>query len=67
MLEAGVTDMDRCIASMEDMFSLLGEGDYRMGSKNANSHGIMVDFPDNPPFPNMPKNGPDRRYTAMPA
>lgn len=67
MLEAGVTDMDRCIASMEDMFSLLGKGDYRMGSKNANSHGIMVDFPDKPPFPNMPKNGPDRRYMAMPA
>ncbi|MGN0152554.1 MAG: tyramine oxidase subunit B [Wujia sp.] len=67
MLEAGVTDMDRCIASMEDMFSLLGKGDYRMGSKNSNSHGIMVDFPDDPPFPNMPKNGPDRRYMAMPA
>ena len=67
MLEAGVTDMDRCISSMEDMFSLLGKGDYRMGSKNANSHGIMVDFPDYPPFPNMPKNGPDRRYMAMPA
>lgn len=67
MLGAGVADMDRCIASMEDMFSLLGKGDYRMGSKNANSHGIMVDFPDNPPFPNMPKNGPDRRYMAMPA
>lgn len=67
MLEAGVTDMNRCIASMEDMFSLLGKGDYRMGSKNSNSHGIMVDFPDDPPFPNMPKNGPDRRYMAMPA
>ncbi len=67
MLEAGVADMDRCIASMEDMFSLLGKGDYRMGSKNSNSHGIMIDFPDNPPFPNMPKNGPDRRYMAMPA
>lgn len=67
MLEAGVADMEGCIKSMEDMFSLLGKGDYRMGSKNANSHGIMVDFPDNPPFPNMPKNGPDRRMMAMPA
>ena len=67
MIEAGVMDMETCIDVMGEMFSLLGKGDYRMGSKNANSHGIMVDFPDNPPFPNMPKNGPDRRYMAMPA
>lgn len=67
MIEAGVLDMHHCIEVMGEMFSLLGKGDYRMGSKNANSHGIMVDFPDNPAFPNMPKNGPDRRYMAMPA
>ncbi len=34
---------------------------------NGNSHGTMITFPDNPPFPNMPKSGPDRRFMAMPA
>jgi len=67
MIEAGVTDMRHCIEVMDDMFQLLSDGDYIMGGKNANSHGILLAFPDNPPFPHMPKNGPDRRYMAMPA
>ena len=45
MIRAGVTDMKRCVEVMEEMFELLGKGDYRMGSKNHNAHGIMVDFP----------------------
>lgn len=67
MIDAGVMDMHRCIEVMEEMFGLLQKGDYVMGSQNHNSHGIMMDFPDHPPFANMPKNGPDRRFMAMPA
>ena len=67
MIEAGVTDMHHCIEVMIELFKILGRGDYVMGSKNRNSHGIMMDFPDQSPFPNMPCNGPDRRFMAMPA
>jgi len=38
-----------------------------MGGENHNSHGCMVSFPDDPEFPGMPKNAPDRRFMAMPA
>lgn len=67
MIKAGVTDMAGCITAMEEMFKLLKAGDFRMGGPNNNSHGVMMFFPDDSPFPNMPVNGPDRRYMAMPA
>ncbi len=67
MVDAGVTDMHKCIEVMTEMFKLLGKGDYRMGSGNSNSHGIMMTFPKNPQFPNMPADGPDRRFMSMPA
>jgi ornithine cyclodeaminase len=67
MIKAGVTDMAACVEVMEEMFGLLGQGDYMMGGPNLNSHGIALYFPDEPKFPNMPKNGPDRRFMAMPA
>jgi len=67
MIKAGVTDMPGCVDAMEEMFKLLKSGDFRMGGANNNSHGVMMVFPENPPFPNMPKDGPDRRYMAMPA
>ncbi|MDR3173800.1 MAG: hypothetical protein LBU19_06100 [Treponema sp.] len=67
MLKAGVTDMAGCVAAMEDMFAAMGAGDYLMGGANQNSHGIMLSFPNNPEHPGMPKNGPDRRFMAMPA
>ncbi|MDR2671191.1 MAG: ornithine cyclodeaminase [Oscillospiraceae bacterium] len=66
-LKAGVTDMNGCVDCMEEMFKVLGRGDYKMAGQNGNSHGAMVTFPENPPFPTMPKNGPDRRFMAMPA
>ncbi len=65
MLKAGVTDMDRCIEVMEEMFDLLGKGDYVMGGKNKNSHGMRLLFPDSSPFPNMPIAGPDRRFMVL--
>ena len=67
MIEAGVTDMAGCVDAMEEMFRLLKIGDFRMGGANNNSHGVMMVFPDESAFPNMPLNGPDRRFMAMPA
>lgn len=67
MIRAGVTDMNACVDCMEEMFKTLSVGDYMMAGQNGNSHGAMVMFPDEPKFPNMPKNGPDRRFMAMPA
>ena len=67
MVAAGVTDMSACVDTMEEMFGLLYHGDYRMAGANNNSHGSMVLFPEESPFPNMPKPTPDRRFMAMPA
>ena len=67
MIRAGVTDMPACITSMEEMFKLLYHGDYRMAGPNNDSHGAMVTFPENSPFPTMPKPTADLRMMAMPA
>lgn len=67
MIKAGVTDALECVATMEEVVKLLDEGDYRMGGENGNSHGCMIQFPENPIFPGMPKDGPDRRFMCMPA
>lgn len=67
MIRAGVMDAKRCAEEMEEVLKLLAKGDYMMSGANHNSHGAMVSFPDYPVFPEMPKNGPDRRFMAMPA
>lgn len=67
MIRAGVTNMAGCVEAMEEMFKLMKLGDYRMGGANGNSHGVMMTFPEASPFPNMPTDGPDRRFMAMPA
>lgn len=67
MIEAGVTDVLACTACMEEVLRTLDDGDYRMGGESGNSHGCMVQFPKEPEFPNMPQDGPDRRFMAMPA
>ena len=67
MIAAGVTDMPRCIAAMEDMFALLYKGDYRMGGEDANEHGIRVSFPKCSDIENMPLHAPDYRFMTMPA
>ena len=67
MIKAGVKDMGKCVDCMEDLLVTLNKGDYMMGGENHNSHGCMIMFPDDPKFPGMPKNGPDRRFMAMPA
>jgi ornithine cyclodeaminase/alanine dehydrogenase-like protein (mu-crystallin family) len=67
MIEAGVGDVVRCTDVMEEALILLRQGDYRMAGENGNSHGAMITFPENPEFDGMPKDGPDRRFMAMPA
>jgi N-[(2S)-2-amino-2-carboxyethyl]-L-glutamate dehydrogenase len=67
MIRAGVTDMAACVDCMDEMFALLHVGDYRMAGVTNDSHGAAIFFPDESPFPNMPKNTPDRRFMAMPA
>ncbi|MDR1066092.1 MAG: ornithine cyclodeaminase [Clostridiales bacterium] len=67
MLKAGVGDVVKCTDCMEELLKTLDNGDYRMGGNNGNSHGCMITFPDVSPYPNMPVNGPDRRFMAMPA
>ncbi len=67
MIAAGVKDMKGCVEAMEEMFKLMKVGNYRMGGANGNSHGSMVMFPEKSPFPEMPVDGPDRRFMAMPA
>jgi ornithine cyclodeaminase len=59
--------MAQCVDAMEEMFGLLHQGDYRMAGANNNSHGSVVVFPENSPFPRMPKPTADRRFMAMPA
>ena len=59
--------MGGCIEAIEEMFKIMKVGDYRMGGPNGNSHGVMMTFPEESPFPNMPIDGPDRRFMAMPA
>ncbi|MGX1738339.1 tyramine oxidase subunit B [Corynebacterium flavescens] len=67
MIEAGVTDIARCIDVMDETLVLLADEDYRMAGQNANSHGAMISFPAQPRFDSMPTDGPDRRFMAMPA
>lgn len=67
MIQAGVLDCARCIEVEEEIFELLSKGDYVMGGDKHNSHGIALKFPKESEFPNMPLDGPDRRFMAMPA
>lgn len=64
-IKAGVKDFKRCIEVMDEMFKLLGEGDYLMGGANHNSHGIKIYFPEKTEFENMPVKGPDRRFMSL--
>ncbi len=65
MIKAGVLDMKNCVRVIDEVFVLLGKGDYLMGGPNNNEHGQKIFFPKSSPFPNMPLEGPDRRFMAM--
>ena len=64
-IKAGARDLHSCIQVMDEVFELLGEGDYLMGAPNHNSHGIKIYFPKETEFPGMPVKGPDRRFMAL--
>ena len=65
LVKVGVLDMPKCVDVIEEVFSLIGKGDYLMGGPLENEHGQMIYFPDEARFPGMPVKGPDRRYMAM--
>jgi N-[(2S)-2-amino-2-carboxyethyl]-L-glutamate dehydrogenase len=65
LVKAGVLDMPGCVEVIEEVFGLLGKGDYLMGGPKENEHGQMIYFPDTERFPGMPVTGPDRRFMAM--
>lgn len=67
VIQAGVLNAKDCIQNAEEVFKLLAQGDYLMGGSNHNNHGMYLVFPKESPFPNMPTEGPDRRFVAMPA
>lgn len=67
MVSAGVSDMKKCMATMEEMFVLINKCDYRMGGEDANEHGIRVSFPKKTDIEGMPTHEPDKRFMAMPA
>ena len=67
MIKCGVKDMKGCIDAMEKHFSLIGNGDYRMGGPNGNEHGLKMFFPATSTIKGYPVNGPDYRFMAMPA
>ena len=67
MIKAGVTDMPRCIDTMEETFRLLNRGDYRLGGANNSEHGLRTRFPKESDIAGMPLDAPGRWFTAMPA
>ncbi len=64
-IEAGVLDMNECVEVIDEMFKVIGQGDYLMGGPRENEHGIMLWFPENKRFENMPIAGPDRRFMSL--
>ncbi|OLS33867.1 tyramine oxidase subunit B [Bacillus sp. MRMR6] len=65
LLEVGVLDMKKCIECMDEMFELVGKGDYLMGGPAENEHGIKIWFPRGQRTEKMPVAGPDRRFMSM--
>lgn len=65
MIKAGVLNAKKCVNTIDEMFHLIGKGDYIMGGVGENEHGLRIYFPVEKRFPNMPVAGPDRRFMAM--
>lgn len=65
MIKAGALNMQKCVDTVEEALRLYGMGDCVMGGPNGNEHGIMIYFPAQKRFPNMPVAGADRRFMAM--
>ena len=68
MIKAGVLDADRAVDTVGEVIALLSEGDYLMGGRAHNDHGVQLIFPEKSDIPNFPlSDSADRRFMAMPA
>ena len=68
MLKAGVLDAGHCVETVGEVMSLLSAGDYLMGGRAHNDHGIQLIFPKKSDIVGFPKeDSRDRRFMAMPA
>ena len=68
MIKAGVLDAGRCVDTMADVMALLSKGDYLMGGRNHNNHGIQLMFPKESTIEGFPlEDSRDRRFMSMPA
>ncbi len=68
MVDAGVLDAKRCVEVMGEAMTLMEEGDYLMGGKNSDMHGLELEFPKKSKIKDFPLNdAKDRRFIAMPA
>ncbi len=68
MLKAGVLDADRCVDTVEEVIRLLSKGDYLMGGREHNDHGIQLIFPKKSEIEDFPlEDSADRRFMSMPA
>lgn len=68
MIKTGVLDADRAVDTVGEVITLLSEGDYLMGGRAHNDHGVQLIFPEKSDIPNFPlADSADRRFMAMPA
>ncbi len=68
MIKAGVLDAGHCVDTVGEVMSLLSSGDYLMGGKEHNDHGIQLIFPKKSDIPGFPlADSRDRRFMSMPA
>ena len=62
MIKAGVLDADRAVDTVGEVITLLSEGDYLMGGRAHNDHGVQLIFPEKSDIPNFPlADSADRR------
>ena len=67
-IDAGVTDMDQCVETMEYVFDLYDRNRVIMGDAGHSIHGHVTTFPgDLRESEGVETGGPDRRFSAMPA
>lgn len=68
MIKAGVLDAGHCVDTVGEVMSLLSSGDYLMGGKEHNDHGMQLIFPKQSDIPGFPlADSRDRRFMSMPA
>lgn len=65
VIEAGALNIEDCVSAIDQMFHVVGKGDYIMGGPSGTEHGMKVWFPKRTKHENMPTSGPDRRFMSM--